>query len=308
VKIAIVGSGALGGYFGARLMEAGEDVVFVARGTTLAALRDEGLTLESPDGDLSLAPLHAVEDPRDLHPVDAVLVTVKAWQVPAIAETIRPLVGDDTTILPLQNGVEAPEQLAAVHGRKALGGSAKIIVKTIGPGRIKHVGVRPRIVLGEMDNRRSARVEALAAVLQGAKIRAEVPEDIRRALWEKFLFMAPVAGVGAVTRSPLGTLRSTPETRIMLSGAMEEVAALATARGIPLAPDAVASALDFLDTLPAEGTSSMQRDIMKGRPSELEAHSGAVTRLGRTTGIPTPVHDFLYASLLPMETAARANG
>lgn len=309
MRIAVIGAGAVGGYFGGRLVEAGEDVVFLVRGRTLETLRDDGLRVISPRGDLALTGLQATDRPDLIGPVDAVLFTVKTWQLAAVAESIRPMVGPDTALIPLQNGVESEAELCDLYGRgQVLGAICRIIAMAEAPGRINHLGVEPFIALGELDNRPSPRVEQLVAAFTNAGVAALRPENIHASIWEKFLFVSPTAGVCAVTRSTVGAVRSTPETRQLLSDAMEEVHRLAAARGVPLAGDAVAKTLDFFDGLPAAATSSMQRDIMDGRPSELEAHIGATVRLGGESGVSVPANAFLYAGLLPMELAARAGG
>ena len=301
-----MGAGAVGGYFGGRLAESGEDVVFIARGDHLTALSDAGLRVDSPNGDLVLGSVEVSDDPSAVGTVDAVLVCVKTWQVPEVAETMGPMIGADTVILPLENGVEAANQLAVVHGDDhVLGGMCRIMSKIVEPGHIAHVGIEPFVALGELDNRPSERVERLARALERAGVTVETPADIRAAVWGKFLFVASFSGVGAVTRSPVGKLRSVSETREMLESAMREIHSVADANGVELGEDAVSRTMAFIDGLPAEGTSSMQRDILEGRPSELEAHSGVVVRLGRAAGVPTPIHQFVYAALLPMEIDAR---
>lgn len=306
MRVAVVGAGAVGGYFGGRLAESGEDVVFIARGDHLKALSDSGLRVDSPNGDLVLGSVAVTDDPSAVGTVDAVLVCVKTWQVPEVAETIGPLLGADTVILPLENGVEAANQLAVVHGDDhVLGGMCRIMSKIVEPGHIAHVAIEPFVALGELDNRRSERVGRLARALERAGITVEMPADIHAAVWGKFLFIASFSGVGAVTRSPVGKLRSVSETRGMLEAAMREIHSVADANGVALAEDAVSRTMAFMDGLPAEGTSSMQRDILEGRPSELEAHSGAVVRMGKVDDVPTPTHQFIYAALLPMEIDAR---
>lgn len=307
MRIAVIGAGAVGGYFGGRLVEAGEDVVFLVRGQTLKTLRSDGLQVASPNGDLALTGLQATDRPEDIGPVDAVLLTVKTWQLASVAQTIRPLVGPDTALIPLQNGVESEDQLVGLYGReRVLGAICRIIAMAETPGRIKHLGIEPFIALGELDNSPSQRVERLVKAFTTAGVQAQRPANIHASIWEKFLFVSPTAGVCALTRSPVGVVRSTPETRQLLTEAMEEVYRLAITRGVDLADDAVAKTLDFFDGMPAAATSSMQRDIMEGRPSELEAHVGATVRLGRESGVPVPANAFLYAALLPLETTARA--
>ncbi|HXH02109.1 MAG TPA: 2-dehydropantoate 2-reductase [Candidatus Competibacteraceae bacterium] len=306
MRIAIYGVGGIGGYFGGRLAQAGHEVVFIARGATLEALRRQGLRLESPKGDLHLPQVAASDDPVAVGPVDLVMVAVKAWQVAEVAEKIRPLLGPRTVVLPLQNGVEAPYQLAETLGReRVLGGLAKIISYIVAPGHIRHLGAEPYIALGELDNRPSERAERIRATLEEAGIVARIPQDIVAALWLKFLFVAAWGGVGAATRAPVGVLRRLPETRELLEQAMSEIATLAAARGVSLPADAVASSMNFVDALPDDSTTSLQRDITEGRPSELEAWSGAVVHLGREAGVATPVNGTLYRCLLPLELRAR---
>jgi len=297
----------VGGYFGGRLAQAGESVAFVARGAHLEAIRRDGLRVESVAGDFAVSPAEAHGDPAAVGSVDAVILGVKAWQVPEAASALRPMLRDDTVILPLQNGVEAADQLVAALGPgRVLGGLCRLVSFVAGPGRIRHAGVAPRVELGELDRRRSDRVERLRAAFERCQgVSVATPEDIRVALWEKFLFIAPFSGVGAVTRMPAGEMRAVSETRGMLEDAMREVFDLARARGVALPEGSVERTLRFVDALPAEATASMQRDILEGRPSELESQTGAVVRLAAEAGVSVPTNRFLYASLLPSERKAR---
>jgi 2-dehydropantoate 2-reductase len=303
----VVGAGAVGGYFGGRMAEAGEPVCFLARGRTLDALRRQGLRVESPQGDFRIAAVEATDDPGEVGIVDLVILGVKAWQVREAAESILPMVGPATTVLPLQNGVEAAEELSAVLGPEpVLGGLCRIVAYQVEPGHIRHESLSPTLAFGELDGGPSSRVEALRdAFRKAAGVAVETPADIRSALWKKFLFIAPFGGVGAVTRSPAGAIRRVPEVRRMLESAMREVLALSRACGASLRDDAVAAALRFLDGMPAEATASMQRDITEGRPSELGHQTGAIVRLSRQAGLDAPVNAFLYHSLLPLEMRAR---
>jgi 2-dehydropantoate 2-reductase len=308
MRIAVFGTGAVGGYFGGRLAQAGEKVVFIARGEQLRALRDHGLRVDSPKGDFAVRPVQATDDPAQVGTVDAVLVGVKAWQVPEAARAMRPLVGPATFVVPLQNGVEAPDRLAAVLGAEhVLGGLCRIVSQLVEPGHVRHAGLEPYVALGELDNRRSERAERLRGAFARAGVKAEIPPDIHVAMWEKFLFIASFSGVGAVTRAPAGVLRSLPETRSMLEQAMHEVLAVARARGIALPEESIPRTMALIDGLPPNGTASMQRDIIQGRPSELESQNGAVVRLGQEVGVATPLHAFIYHSLLPLELRAREN-
>lgn len=307
MRIAVFGTGAVGGYFGGRLAEAGESLVFIARGRHLEAIRRDGLRVSSILGDFTVAPAEATDDPAQTGPVDAVLVGVKAWQVPEAARLMSPLLGPDTLVVPLQNGIEAADQLQAVLGAKpVLGGLCRVLAWLEGPGQVRHAGLTPTIAFGELDGSDSLRVERLREVFRRTRgVTVETPRDIKTALWGKLMFIASVGGVGAATRAPAGVFRSLPETRELLAAVAREVLALARVSGAALAEEAVAKILAAVDNLPETATSSMQRDLLEGRPSELEAQLGAVVRLAREKGVPAPVTAVLYASLLPLEKKAR---
>ncbi|GGO55052.1 2-dehydropantoate 2-reductase [Streptomyces lasiicapitis] len=316
LKVAVIGAGGVGGYFGGRLAEAGHDVGFVARGAHLAALRRDGLTVDSPAGDFTVAPARASDDTHDIGEVDVVLLCVKTSQLPPAIAALKPLIGSGTAVVTLQNGVEAPEQVAQEVGRDAvLPGTAKIIAHLDGPGRVRHVGGPGALAFTEWDNRATPRVERLRAALTAAGVNATVPDDIWAELWAKFLFVVPFGGLGTVTDAPFGVLRSRPGTRQLLVEGMTEIERVARARNVPLPDDIVARTLDFIDQQPAAGTSSLQRDILAGRPSELDAWNGSVVRLGELAGVPTPVNRYLYevAGVLaarprPEETGGGDNG
>ncbi len=307
MRIAVVGAGGVGGYFGGRLAEAGEDVVFLARGAHLDAIRKNGLTVESIAGDFRISPAQATDDPAEVGTADVALVAVKAWQVPEAARTVKIFLKPDGVAIPLENGVEAPDQLAEELGeQRALIGLCKIWSSIAAPGVIRHLGVEPSLAFGERNGSASARVETLRNVFRKAKaVTVEAPADIRVALWQKFVFIAAFSGVGGVTRAPAGPIRSTPETRRLLRECMRETQAVALARGVLLVSDTFEKTLRFFDTLPEDATCSMQRDVAEGRPSELENQTGAIVRLGREVGVPVPVNEFLYAALLPQEKLAR---
>ncbi len=308
MRIAVFGTGGVGGYFGGRLAEAGQDVHFIARGAHLDAMRASGLRVDSVNGDFHLHPVSATDDPEEIGPVDMVLVAVKAWQVPDAADAMRPMIGPDTYVVPLENGVEAPAQLAEVLGEEhVLGGFCAIISFISGPGHITHSGYEPFVAFGELDNRPSERAERLREAFSRAGVQALIPEDIHVAMWRKFLYISGFSGVAAVAGLPVGGWRSVEPTRALLERAFEEVEAIARAAGIELPDDAVASAMATADGLPEHGTASMQRDIAEGKPSELEAQTGTVMRLGRKHSVPTPVNDSIYAVLAPREKKARGD-
>lgn len=306
MRIAIFGAGGVGGYFGACLQRAGEDVGFVARGEHLKAMAATGLKIISPGGDFNLDKVRVTSDPSQLGRVDLVILAIKAWQLPEATPALAALLGPGTFVLPLLNGIETSTHLEAALGPgRVLKGLTRIVSRISSPGVITHVGVEPTMVFKEPDNSSSDRVRRLQDVLTHAGIRAVIPDDVDRALWEKFMFVVAVGGVGAVSRAPVGVMREVSETRELLAAVMDEIDGLARVRGVSLKEGAVSRAMKFLDGMPAAATASLQRDIAAGRPSELDAWTGAVVRLGRESGLPTPRNDFIFASLLPLERRSR---
>ena len=307
MKIAVFGTGGVGAYFGGRLAQAGNDVTFIARGDHLQKIQESGLKVDSIEGDFLIRPASATDDPASAGQVNVVLLGVKAWQVTGAAEAMRPMIGAQTFVVPLQNGVEAPAQLAAVLGDEhVVGGLCGLMAYLVGPGHVRHAGIEPMIKFGELDNRESKRVEALRDLFSAAKgVRVEVPADIEAALWQKFLFVHGWGAVGAVTRAPVGVLRALAETRQMIRLTIEEMYRVAVARGVALSPEIIDKTMALVDGLPESGTASMQRDIMDSRPSELDMQTGAVVRLGEAAGVDTPLNRFIYHSLLPAERGAR---
>jgi 2-dehydropantoate 2-reductase len=307
MKIAVFGAGGVGGYFGGRLTQSVDEIIFIARGKHLQTMKEDGLKVDSINGDFTVQPVQATDNPEEVGIVDIVLVTVKAWQVSDAAKAMKPMVGPETFVLPLQNGVEAPSQLAAILGHEhVLSGLCYLISYIVEPGYICHAGADPLINFGELDNSRSDRVEMLNGLFERTPgITANIPPDINAALWQKFMFVAAWSGLGAITRVPIGMFRSQPGTRQMLEKMMIEIYDVARARDIDLPANVVGQTMEWLDAVPSGGTTSMQRDIMDGKPSELETLTGAVVRLGQEAGIDTPVSNFIYSSLLPMERQAR---
>ena len=298
MRIAVIGAGGVGGYFGGHLAARGYDVSFLARGAHLAALRRDGLTVKGMAVDLTVSPVRSTDDPREIGAVDVVLLAVKTWQLGPAISVLEPLLGPDTAVVTLQNGVDAPTEVARVIGRDAvLPGLAKIFASLEGPGVVRHVGGPASLTFAEWDNRPSDRVDRLRAALADSGVAVTAPTNVWADLWTKFLFVAPFGGLGAVTDAPIGVLRSRPGTRQMLVDGMTEIQRLASAMGVTLADDVVTATMAFVDQQPAAGTSSLQRDILSGRPSELEAWTGAVVRLGACVGTATPVNGFLYEVL-----------
>jgi len=298
MRITIFGTGGVGGYFGGRLARAGEEVTFVARGEHLRAIQADGLRVDSTEGDFVIYPAKATDDVNEVGETDLVIVGVKAWQVPEAARAIKPVVGPNTTVLPLQNGVEAVSQLIDELGRdNVIGGLCRIVSYVVGPGRIRHAGFTPSVIIGEIDNRRTERITRIEEVFERAGVEITVAPDIQVALWTKFLFIASFSGVAAMANAPAGVVRSDPKWRAQIVKAMEEIYALAHARGIELPPDSIPNVMSAVDRLPEDGTSSMQRDIAARKPSELEAQNGAVVRMARESGVEVPTHTRIYETL-----------
>ena len=298
MRIAVFGTGGVGGYFGGRLAHAGNDVTFIARGEHLRAIKASGLQVDSTGGDFVVFPAKATDDVREVGEVDLVIVGVKAWQVPEAARTMKPLVGPATTVLPLQNGVDAVTQLVAELGAdRVIGGLCRIVSFVVGPGHIKHAGFTPSVVIGEIDNRRTDRIVQIEQAFKRAGVEITVAADIQVALWTKFLFISSFSGVGAVANAPAGIIRSEAKWRTQIIKAMEEIYDLAQARGVKLPATAIDTSMAAVDALPEDATSSMQRDIAARKPSELESQNGAVVRLARESGIEVPTHTFIYETL-----------
>ena len=306
MKIAIYGAGGLGGFYGARLACAGNDVAFIARGAHLAAIRARGLRVSSPLGDMHLPEPVATDDPADIGPVDLVLVAVKTWQIPDVAAAMGPLLGEHTVVLPFLNGVEASDELAGVIGAgPVLGGLSKVFSKVESPGVIHHFTPNVFVAFGELDGGASERVRSLLDVFSAAGIDAAAPPAIRVELWKKLLLVSSWAGLGALARSPMGVMREDPGTGSLIDRSMDEGLAVARATGHDIDRSYKDEMWAFYRTMPAGATASMQRDIMDGRPSELDAWNGAICRFGVSAAVETPVHSFTYHTLLPMERRAR---
>lgn len=307
MNICVFGTGAVGGYFGGRLAQAGLDVSFIARGKHLDAIVADGLHVKSLNGDFIIQPAKVTDRPEAVGIVDVVLCCVKSWQIADAAEIMRPVVGPETVIISIQNGVDAhtilSQSLGADH---VLPGICKLITMIDSPGHIRHAGADPYLAFGEMDGRISERAKSVAHEFGKAEgMTVHVSQNIFAQLWKKFMLITPWSGMGALTRSPIGIFRSIPETRGMLMDSIREVYDVARANKVEIEEQAVSEIINFIDKLPAEGTASMQRDIMDCRPSELHEQCGAVVKFGEKGGVQTPVNRFIYHSLLPLEQMAR---
>jgi 2-dehydropantoate 2-reductase len=301
MRIAVLGSGGIGGYFGGRLAASGHDVAFVARGDHLRAIREHGLQVTSVAGDFTVEPAHVTDDVTSIGVVEVVLLAVKTWQLPPVLESLPSLVGPGTAVVTTQNGVEAPDQVAAVVGRDAvLPGIAKIFAFIDGPGRITHAGGPASLAFDEWSagpGSGSDRVTRLREAVTTSGAVSPVPDDIWAELWSKMLFVVPFGGLGAALDATIGELRSAPPRRVLLQDAMREVETLARARGIRLPEQVVAGTMAFVDDQPADATTSLQRDLLEGRPSELDAWTGAVVRLAGESGVEVPLHRLLLEVL-----------
>jgi 2-dehydropantoate 2-reductase len=298
MKIAVMGAGGVGGYFGARLAQSGADVTFIARGAHGAAIREKGLKVFSSNGDVLVQPAKAVSDPAMVGPVDVVMFCVKLWDVDTAAEACRPLIGPDTAVICFQNGVDAEERVAAVLGdRHAVGGVAAIAALIEEPGVIRHMGTMAWLKYGELDGHASPRLEAFDEACKKAGFEASVSPDITVDIWRKFAFLAPLAGATAATRMPIGPILAEAGTRRLFADLIAETVAVGRARGAWLEDGIEDKQVAFAEGLPGEMKASMLGDLERGNRLELEWLTGAVVRLGRELGVPTPVSDTVYAVL-----------
>ena len=298
MKIAVVGSGGVPGYLGGRLAAAEQDVTFVARGAHLGAIREHGLTLRSPLGDVLIRPAQASDDPAAIGPVDLVIFAVKLYDTEAAAQATKPLIGPHTGVVTLQNGVDSTDLLSRVLGRDhVIGGVAHIAAVIDEPGVIRHTGTMASFVFGKLDAAKSERVAALATALGAAGVDHRISEDIQRDIWDKMAFLSTFAGLTTLMRLPIGPIREDAETRAMLREGLREACAVARAKGIALPDDFVEGTLTRCDRLPYEMKSSMLQDLERGRRLELPWLSGAIVRLGHEVGVPTPTHAFITTAL-----------
>jgi 2-dehydropantoate 2-reductase len=292
MKIAMMGSGGVGGFFGGRLAHAGYDVSFIARGAHLAAMRERGLTIENQQqGEIRVPKVQATDDPAQIGRVDLVIVSVKLWDTEAAAKQIKPLVGPETGVISLQNGVIKDDILRRVLGDAAvMGGVGYVATHISRPGVIHQTGTMQRIVLGEYDGRKSGRATFLHEALVRAGVNAELSDDVRRAIWEKYVFLVALSATTTTMRMPIGPIRENPQTRAFLRELIRENVAVGRAHGVALPEDYVENRLAFADGLPADMTSSMHHDLERGSPLEVNWLSGGVVQLGAAKGIPTPAN------------------
>jgi len=298
MRIAVIGTGGIGGPYGASLAKAGADVTFVARGAHLAAMRQNGLRIEGDRGEILVRPAEATDDIAGIGAVDYVLLCVKLWDVESAGEQIRPIVGPGTAVVPLQNGVDSAERLVPILGREAvMGGTAFVTGSIVAPGVVRQTGTYQQMTFGELDGRASPRGERLRDLCAAAGFEGILSPDVRVPIWEKFLVLVPLANVNALTREPLGRYRADLDLWALVEASISETEAVGRAEGVALKPDAVEKGLAMIRSMPDHHMTSMGNDLLRGNRLELPWFAGKVVELGRRHGIATPVNDFVYAAL-----------
>lgn len=307
MNIVVVGAGGVGGYFGGMIAKAGFDVTFIVRGKTLQAIKTNGLKVKSVDGDFTVHP-EATDNYNDIKNPDLIILGVKSWQIEDIAKQLIDVINENTMVLPLQNGADNADRLRNILPKEnVLAGLCKIVSKIEAPGVIDHFAYEPEIVFGEYDNAKTNRIKAVKAIFDKAGFKNTISDDIHLDIWKKFLFITTISGMGAITRSVFGDIRNDEHLRQMLYQTANEIVAIANAKGIRLTNDDVEMVLKVIDNLNHGTTASMQRDIMEGRPSELDNFNGYIVDQGKKLHVITPANSFTYYCLLPQEKRARTS-
>lgn len=305
MKIAVIGSGGVGGYFGGTLLKADYDVTFLARGNHLKAILQNGLTIKSIKGDFKIDSVKATDNINSIGFVDLVILGVKAWQVRDIAKDLKTIIKNDTVVLPLQNGVLAIEELNEYLKRESIiGGLCRIISKIDSPGVINHFGIEPTILFGELDNSITDRINQIKDMFDKANISANISTDITSDLWKKFIGIC-VSGLLAITKTTYGELRELKETRQLMIELLTEIMVLSQKIGIQIESGFILKTISAIDSFPYESTSSLTRDVWEGKPSEIEYQNGTVVKLAEKYRVDVPVNRFVYDCILPMEIKAR---
>ncbi len=306
MRIVVMGTGGTGGYYGGLLSKQGHDVTFIARGEHLAAIQKSGLQVESVYDSFTISPAKATDNPADLSAPDLILFCTKTYSTDEAVEQIKPIVGTETTVLSVQNGVDAAERIGKVIGMEHMIAGATWISSAVeAPGVIKHMSDFRRVVIGELDGSRTPRVEAIYQAFRETGVTTELSDDILKVLWGKFVFISSASAFGSLTRLPMAQYRAVPETRELIIRLMREVEALGRSQGVRLDVDVAEKALAFMDQAGPKIKASMQLDVETGHRTELESMIGVIGRKGRESGVPTPVADSVYALLLPVDLAAR---
>ena len=305
MRIAVIGTGGIGGPYGAALAKAGADVTFVARGPHLAAIQEKGLHIDGDRGETHIFPAQATDDIAGIGTVDVVLSCVKLWDVETVAGQLRPIVGPQTAVVPLQNGVDAAERMIPILGREAVMGGVAFVTGTItAPGVIRQTGTYQRMTFGELDGRISERGLRLRDLCETARFEGLLSPDIMVPVWEKFLLMVPLASLNALTRLPLGKWREHPELVALYDAVLRETVAVGLAEGVRLSPDSVENGMAMMQSMPPYHMTSMGNDLVRGNRLELPWFAGKVVELGRRHRIPTPANGFIYAALKPYISGA----
>jgi 2-dehydropantoate 2-reductase len=298
MKIAIIGSGGVGGYFGARLAASGQDVTFVARGAHLEAMQKKGLKVLSALGDLRLAEVKATGDTTIIGPVDVVMIAVKLWATEEAAAAAKPIIGPNTVAVSFQNGVVAVDTLLPILGQEhVMGGVANIAALIEEPGVIRHNGTMANLFFGELDGKPSPRSQALQVACKIANIQSELVTDITKTIWEKFVRLVTLSALTSLTRMPIGPIRADADTRALMQQVMEEAVAIGKAKGVKFDEGLVAEQMSKVDNYPATMVASMCGDLRRGNRLELPWLSGMIAKFGQELGMPTPANQFVYAAL-----------
>ena len=306
MDIVIYGTGGVGGYFGTRLAQAGNKVTFIARGKHLETIKQNGLYLKSIKGDYLVYPANATSTISEVKKIDLILVCVKTWQLADVAKKIKPILNKGTMVISLLNGVENETVLCDVIDKKhVLGGLCKVVSKFEDYGVINHLSYEPTIIFGELTNLKTARALQLEQTFVAAGITTKLATDIQKEIWTKFLYISTVSAIGALTRATIGEMIALPQIKKMMYQTAEEIIAIAKKQGVHLPENSIEKQFQIIDTQPYNTTSSLQRDMMSGKPSELKSQNGTIVKMGEEMGIPTPVNSFIYHCLLLQEKKAR---
>ena len=306
MEILIYGAGGIGGYFGGKLAKAGNSVSMIARGAHLKAIKEKGLIVKSINGDFTVRPKLVTDNLLEVPAPDLVILGVKSWQISSAAKDLKRIIGKNTIVLPLQNGVDITEKLLeSLPKENVLSGLCFIVSFIEAPGIIKHASFEPRIIFGEPTNLKSERIEKLKTIFDIAEIQSLIPENIELEIWKKFLFITTISGLGALTRISIDKMRQSNYLFDLMEKTATEIKAVANAKSIPITNEHITKAFDIIKNQPRGGTSSTQRDIMQGKPSELENFNGYIVKEGERLKVKTPVNRFIYECLKPMEAEAR---
>ncbi|WP_347584292.1 2-dehydropantoate 2-reductase [Gramella sp. MAR_2010_147] len=306
MEILVYGIGGVGGYFGGKLANAGFNVSMIARGEHLKQIQKNGLEVESIKGNFKVKPKVATSDISEIPKPDLIMLGIKSWQIPSVAAELKPIIGEDTMVLPLQNGADNVEKLQEILPKKnVLAGLCFVVSYIEKPGKIKHAAFDPKITFGEIDNSKSDRILKLKNVFEEAGIANSIPENIQLEVWKKFLFISTVSGIGGLTRVSIDKIRESDYLHDMMQNTAKEIIEVANAKGIPLSEKHLEKVFETISAQPEGTTSSTQRDIMNGKPSELENFNGFIVKEGEKLGVKTPVNRYIYECLKPMEAVAR---